>query len=177
VSRTCYVKGALHDRAGEDTYSHAMAKAQDSPGQRLATSLRAARAELGWSQERLADEADVSRQTVIRYESGAASNPEAANLRKICAAAGIDIRELLVDLGYLTRDEVQLPPKEPALPAFVRNILAVLKMDRLDDRQKANFERHIKAAMELWADTLGVDLPVIKEPSAAERAGRKPAKR
>ena len=51
---------------------------------------------LGWSQEKLAQEADVSYHTIFRAESG--TKPKMDNLIKISNALGVSVDELLGDL-------------------------------------------------------------------------------
>ena len=62
--------------------------------QALAQSLRAARAKLGWSQERLASNAGLDRSYVGDIERGAVS-PTLQTLEKLSAALGIPASELI----------------------------------------------------------------------------------
>lgn len=176
-SQILYVKGPGHDSAAESLYIRDMANQEREAGQRLATTLRTRRAELGWTQERLAEEADVTRQTVIRYESGNAWNPEPTALRSICLALGIDIRQILVDLGYATREELEMPPEPERLPNILESVLWIWRSHQLTDVERASMLKHVRAAMELWADSMGRELP---EKSAGKPPSPKrpsPAKR
>jgi hypothetical protein len=170
------------DQGEYDRYSGAMAggdRNAESGDATFATWLRQARIDASWTKTdaiAAVSEVGIKERTYNHWEAGSIEKPNPREVRRACLRLGLDPREAAVALGIVTRDDLELGPPIPPPPAVVRNILAVLKMDKLEEKQKANFVRHIEAAMNLWAETLGVDLPV-REPSAAERAGRKPAKR
>lgn len=58
---------------------------------------------LGWSQEKLAQEAEVSYHTIFRAESG--TKPKMDNLIKISSALGVSVDELLGDLKQKTQPD------------------------------------------------------------------------
>lgn len=153
-----------------------MAASENSAGKRLATTLKAARERKLWTQQDLADAAEVTRQTVIRYESGNASNPEAAPLRRVCAALGLDIREVLVDLEYVTREELGLPPRDLELPNYPRfkGVHQILRDHKIPDGDKSDLDRLVGDAHDYWRNRRLHD---IREPSAAERLKGKPVNR
>lgn len=57
--------------------------------------LKKIRIEKGWSQERLAREAGISYQTLIKIERGGIKNPKIETLIKLSKALGIQIEQLL----------------------------------------------------------------------------------
>ncbi len=71
-------------------------------GDAFAVLVRRARRDRDWSQRDLASRAGVNRTTIIRFESGAASNPQPEALKAVCAALEIDQQDALRALGYLT---------------------------------------------------------------------------
>lgn len=172
MSSGAYVKDLRHDRADENAYIRDMASENQVAGQRLATTLRARRAELGWTQERLADEAEVTRQTVIRYESGNAYNPEPTALRRICLALSLDIRQIIIDLGYATRDELEMPAEPDPLPHELDVPVGYWRAASLTEAQRQSLLRHVWASMELWADSMGVTLP--EPPKTKGRKAKRP---
>lgn len=71
----------------------------------FASLVRQARRGRDWSQRELADRAGVSRTTVIRFESGAATNPLPEALTAVCATLDIRQEDALRALGYLTEPQ------------------------------------------------------------------------
>lgn len=164
TSQPSDVKGVRHDKSAKRPYSRDMASRESETGQRLASTLKTRRVELGWTQERLADEAEVARQTVIRYESGDAFNPEPTALRRIWLALRLDLRLILVDLGYATREELDMPVEPEQLPFELDVPVGYWRATSLAEPQRRSLLRHVWAAMELWADSNDIKLP--KPPSA-----------
>lgn len=67
---------------------HEISLGEDPQGHvKLAAEIRAVRARLGWSQERVASRADVHRNTVSRIENAGEVRPSA--LFQVCRALGI----------------------------------------------------------------------------------------
>lgn len=60
----------------------------------------------GLSQRDLAEKAGVDRGTVIRWESGDATTPDADSLRAVCRTLGITYLSALIALGNPTVEEV-----------------------------------------------------------------------
>lgn len=166
VSCTYNVVCSLHDRIAHHAYSRHVDGEGDGPGHRLASTLLSARALRGWTQQDLADAARVSRQTIIRYESGKASNPEADPLRRVCHALDLDIRDVLVDLGYVTREELGLPSRPELHPLAIEINRRLLSMS-LTDAGRATLERALQRALDSYDEAMKLRAP--KEPSAAER--------
>lgn len=77
-----------------------------SRGEAFAALLVKARRDLGWTQDDLIFRSGVSRGTISRWEAGRASTPNPDHVRAVCAALGIDQRDALLALGYLTTDEL-----------------------------------------------------------------------
>jgi transcriptional regulator with XRE-family HTH domain len=138
--------------------------AADPPGRRFAALIREARALKGMSQGALEAASDVSRQTISRYESGAAVSPKALELRAVLAVLGVDPREAVVALGYVTREEMDLPPAAPPLDPIVAEVQRYLNDGRLPDWVRGNLRRGVQAARDLWLDWART--PALKEPSA-----------
>ena len=70
-----------------------MPKRQDAVPRALGRRIRALRQEKSWSQERLADEADVHRTYMWGIEQGR-RNPSLRHLTRIASALGIDLATL-----------------------------------------------------------------------------------
>lgn len=175
MSHRRYVTGMRHDSVTDDTYSGDMAAEEQGPGQRLASTLKARRRVLGYTQDDLAEASGISRQTVIRLESGSASNPEAATLRAVCRGAQVDIREVLVDLGYVSREELGLPPAPSPLEPILLDAAAHFADGAYSDFDKKQLSQLIKQALEFWRERVSKTPPT--EPSHNERAGGKPVRR
>jgi len=81
----------------------------------LARAVREARVHRGWSQERLAVEAGVSRLSVQRCEDEK-RRVSAPVARRLWMTLGLDPRRLAVLVGYVMDDELDMPVRVP--PAF-----------------------------------------------------------
>jgi len=57
--------------------------------------LKKLRQKKGWSQEKLAKEADISYNTLIKIERGRIKNPKLETLIKLAKALGVSIDELV----------------------------------------------------------------------------------
>ena len=57
--------------------------------------LKKLRQKKGWSQEKLAKEADISYNTLIKIERGRIKNPKLETLIKLAKALGVSIDELI----------------------------------------------------------------------------------
>jgi transcriptional regulator with XRE-family HTH domain len=66
-----------------------------SSGNFYLKNLRKFRKKKGWSQERLAREAEISYQTLIKIERGYIKNPKLETLIKLCKALGTSIDKLI----------------------------------------------------------------------------------
>lgn len=85
----------------------------EDPRLRFARVVREAREQRGWNQDQLAEAAVVSRPTIQRWETAKTGTPEPENARRVFRALGLDPRLIPVILGYVTAEEMGLPP-EPA---------------------------------------------------------------
>lgn len=115
--QTSYVAPTRHDEVRATSYSPHMTQGRDvddTLGRRIATLIRTARHRLQWSQEKLAEEAGVDRQTIIRYESGRSRAPDPIQFRRVCHALGITPLDAAIALGYVTREEVNAAVPLPA---------------------------------------------------------------
>ncbi|MFI1194013.1 multiprotein-bridging factor 1 family protein [Micromonospora sp. NPDC020750] len=140
---TRYVTNLLHDWGPDQHYRDDMPT--EEPGvARLAQLIRDARETLGWTQEDLAREADVSRPTVQRYENGKSRIPEPDQIRRIFLALRLDPRELPVLLGLVTREEIDQPAPQPMrrFSSATERIIALL-----EDPAVSDAERHALAEL------------------------------
>lgn len=85
----------------------------EDPKARFARVVRERREQVGWNQDRLAEEAGVSRPTVQRIETAKTGTPNPQTSRQIFHALGLDPRLIPVVLGYVTAEEAGLPPEAP----------------------------------------------------------------
>jgi transcriptional regulator with XRE-family HTH domain len=144
-----------HDETLDGAYSYAMADEEQGPGQRLRTLLRDRRQLLELSQDDVADLAGVSRQTVIRLESGKATNPEAKTLRAVCTALGLEVREALIELGYVTRDELGLPPAPPPIDPVLVAVSRDLADSSVDEMDRSHLRDLTRQAHDYWRSRRG----------------------
>lgn len=103
------------DRECPGPYLVSVAHAKDPIGVAFAALIRDARRRRGWTQERLAEESGVGLSTILRWESGRTTQPLSQQVRAVCRVLGIDPRESAVALGYVTREEIGLPPPPPPM--------------------------------------------------------------
>jgi transcriptional regulator with XRE-family HTH domain len=149
---------------------------EERPGIPLAKLIKDARALKGWTQEKLAIEAGVTRQTVSRYEGGH-TNPMAKEARRLCRALDIDAREIPIALGYVTRDELGLPPKAPAIHPELLRVHRFLIDEEFPGPWRTELLADVKSAVDRWLKALRMALHVPEpphEPSHVERGTAKP---
>ncbi len=103
-----------------------MSDTEPTGGRAFATLIREARRAKGWTQEDLITQSGISRATILRWESGRVDFPRPDQVRAACQVLGIDPREVAVALGYVTRQEVDLPPPPQYTPTEAE-ILAILR--------------------------------------------------
>lgn len=87
------------------------APVDEDPRLRFARVVREARETRGWNQEQLAEHAGVSRPTIQRWENAKTSTPDPENARRVFRALGLDPKLIPVVLGYVTAEEMGLPPE------------------------------------------------------------------
>ncbi|MEU7980546.1 helix-turn-helix transcriptional regulator [Micromonospora sp. NPDC049081] len=75
-------------------------------GQAFAALIVAARRRHGLTQDDVIVRSKVSRSTLLRWEAGDATRPNPDHVRAVCNAVGVDQRDALMALGYLTTDEI-----------------------------------------------------------------------
>jgi transcriptional regulator with XRE-family HTH domain len=166
-SRVVYVVEPIRDDEQTPPYGVGMPDIVDGPGKGLATLIRDARARKGMRQDELADAAGISRQTIIQYESGKAVSPDAASVRAVLLVLDVDPREAPVALGYVTREEMGLPPKERLLDPLLEDIQRLLTDEKIPQRVRDNLAKGVKAARDLWLDMSQIRAP--REPAAGRR--------
>ena len=139
-----YVTRLIHDHASDLHYPHRMAVGTEQL-QHFGHLIKEARERLGWGQEDLAEAADVSRPTINRYEQAKTGSPDPETARKIFRALRLDPRRIPVILGYVTEDEMGLPP-EPArvFSASVEEVIAILEDPTVDPGVKAEWVEYLR---------------------------------
>ncbi|MFC0504282.1 helix-turn-helix transcriptional regulator [Micromonospora costi] len=122
----------------------------ENPLVRLGRLIREARADLGWTQDELADASGVSRPTIQRYENAKVPAPEFDKVRAIVQALKVDAREVPVALGIVTRDEMGLPPERVRTRRFdatTEDILVMLEDPRYTDAEKLALRELLRAQL------------------------------
>ena len=98
-------------------------------GTAFATFVKQARTAVGLTQDQILDRAMelagdaeplLSKSTLNRWEQGKNVLAQPAPVRLFCKITGADPREAIVALGYVTREELSLPPASPPIdPALL----------------------------------------------------------
>jgi transcriptional regulator with XRE-family HTH domain len=110
------------------------------PRQRLAAVVREARRDRGWNQEQLAIAADVSEPTIQRYETGKTGTPDPYVARRVFKALGLDPRLIPVILGYVTAEEMGLPPEQPRVfTPTIERAIEILDDPKVSPERKAEW--------------------------------------
>lgn len=117
-------------------YRDAMPDDQPGPG-RLGQLIKQERLNRRWTQKELAARAGVSEETVKRYESGKTKYPDVEPVRSIFRTLNIDVREIPVALGLVSREEMGLPRTPPRRFSATTERL----IDALEDRSVSDDER------------------------------------
>lgn len=162
-------------------YSQAMPEGERAAVDDAATFaiwLRRAREDAGWTKTeaiRAVGEpgVDIKERTYTHWESGTIEKPDPRQVRKACLRLGLSVHEAAVELGILTREELDLPPAPPPVPSTIRKVLSLLRAEQVPEEAKKSLLRLIEAAVDFWAEQLGVPR-APREPSATERAKGKP---
>lgn len=139
----------------------------DEPGAlRLGRLIRQARVDLGWTQKDLAEESGVSIETIKRYENGKIKSPESELVRNIVRALGIDVREVPVALGLVTREEMDLPPVQPRrFDPEVEEAISILQDPLMSDMAKQGALQYLRFL--LANVNAGDETPGAKQPRAS----------
>jgi transcriptional regulator with XRE-family HTH domain len=99
----------------------------EDPRLRFARVVREARRQRGMSQQELAEAAKVSEPTIQRWENGRTGTPDPENARRAFQALALDPRLIPVLLGYVTAEEMGLPPEAPRVfTPTVEEVIAIL---------------------------------------------------
>lgn len=123
-----------------------MSQGEDTPSRRLANLIRGARHRARLSQEELADEAGVGRATISRWEKGSETRfPQPDSIRKVVTVLGVDPREVVIALGYVTRDEMGLPPEPPrVIDPVLADVVDMLADPTVPARQKTDWADYLR---------------------------------
>jgi len=109
----------------------------DLEGHTFGRRLKAAREELGLSQERLAEAIGVVRRTLAHYEAGTKS-PEFSKLPAIAAATGKPLAWFFQDEDAAEPAPAAQPPPQPDMQALLAQLVAaqVRAEERADQRHR-----------------------------------------
>jgi transcriptional regulator with XRE-family HTH domain len=117
----------------------------DDPVRRFASLIRETREYRGWSQDDLAERAGVSRPTINRYEQAKTRTPDPETARAIFHALRLDPRRIPVLLGYVTEEEMGLPPESPRMfHATTEEVIAILEDPKVDPKAKAEWLQYLR---------------------------------
>jgi transcriptional regulator with XRE-family HTH domain len=126
----------------------------DTPRQRFASTVRAARIQRGWRQDQLATAAGVSEPTIQRWETGKTGTPDPENARKVFTALGLDPRLIPVLLGYVTAEEMDLPPEPPRVfNPTVEEVIRILEDPQVPAAAKAEWVEFLRFRAQPPAET------------------------
>lgn len=141
--QTGYVTPVIRDHVSDLHYPAYMPA--EEPLQRFATLIRETREKLGWTQDDLADKSGVSRPTIQRYEQGKTRTPEPETVRSLFLAMRLDPKRIPVILGYVTAEEMGLPPEAPRrFDPSVEEVIAILENPSVDPAQKAEWVEYLR---------------------------------
>jgi transcriptional regulator with XRE-family HTH domain len=141
------VAGVRHDAPEPVPYLQVMTQVRDTgdtPGRRFANLIRQARLKKGWTQEELGEQSQVGRQTIIRYESGRAVNPDPEQVRAVCLALGVDPREAPIALGFFSRAEMGLPPRRTSEDKSIDEVIDILQNPEVPDAEKMAWIQYLR---------------------------------
>ena len=99
-------------------------------------------------------EPELSKSTLNRWEGGKTLVAKPSNLRVFCRITGADIREALIALGYVTRDELDLPPA-PSVDPLAFEVSRLLAHPEIRPEAKADLRRILESAVSFTAASLG----------------------
>ena len=145
-----HISGVMSRRASDLSYparvdvTPAVGDIED-PRLRFARVVRDARKQRGWKQEDLAAHAGVSVPTIQRWETGKTGTPDPENARKVFHALGLDSRWIPVLLGYITAEEMGLPPEPPRVfSPDIESVIRTLEDDTVPIAVKRQWMRFLE---------------------------------
>jgi transcriptional regulator with XRE-family HTH domain len=162
VYRTGNASGVMGIRARELAYPSSMSgrlpavpgEHGEDPRARFARVVREARDQKGWGQDKLAEESGVSRPTIQRWENARTGTPDPDNARRVFQALGLDPRLIPVVLGYVTDEEMGLPPQPPRVfTATVEEAIRILDDPQVPASAKAEWLRFLQFRAQEAAET------------------------
>lgn len=120
------------------------------PGSPLGIFIRDARAVLGWSQEDLAEAAEVSQETVSAIERGATIIPQPKTMRRLAEALRVDMADMVIASNQArTRSDARrvmesAPEYSVDTDSFTARVCALLeRMDHEQQESVLNFARYV----------------------------------
>lgn len=185
--RRRYVSWLTHDVTSENPYGCRMRDETDDPGSEggtFATWVRSARLAAGLTQDQILAQAEVmverddgpelSKSTLNRWEGGKTVTARPDNIRLFCAITGADPREAVIALGYVTRDELGMPPAPPVTDPVLADAAKLFANDDVSPAAKDNLRSLIRAAVGFTYENLGLRRPKKAEGTVVRtvRTGR-----
>lgn len=174
-----------HDRADQHPYGYRMRDETTALGTEFATWVRDARLAAGLTQEQVLTQAaimvehnggpELSKSTLNRWEGGKTTTVRAENLRLFCTIVGADVREALIALGYIAREELGLPPAPAIREPVLADAAKILASEDIAPAAKDSLRKLISQAVGFTYDTLGLRRP--PKPDNAARTSGRPVKR
>jgi len=122
------------------------------------------------------DEPELSKSTLNRWEGGKTALAKPSQLRMFCAITGADIREALVELGYVTREELSLPPASPPIDPALLPAAQLLANPDISVKAKDGLREMITNFTRFTYESLQVRQP-RRATTAKESTERPPARR
>jgi transcriptional regulator with XRE-family HTH domain len=151
VYQTGQVTGWIQREVSDLHYPQSMAEVEpeirtaDEASRAFARAIREGREDFKWTQDDLAAAAGVSRPTINRYEQGKTRTPDPVTARAIFRALKLDPRRIPVLLGYVTAEEMDLPPEPPRVfERSVEDVIAILQDPSVDPGVKDEWVEYLR---------------------------------
>jgi len=112
-------------------------------GATIGERIRAVREKKGWSQYKLAKEADVQPSTISQIESGARQKPSIAVLQKVANALSLTVSQLL---GQTNEDDFQDLLQNEEVKMFFRNFKDLPEEDKAFIKKQIELLKYQKGA-------------------------------
>lgn len=138
----------MHDAYRDQPYRVPMSSGTGDRALEFGRLIRGTRERLGWSQDELAEKANVGRASVQRYERGDLGKtgfPDPDVTRKIFKSLDLDPREVAVVFGFVSREEIGLPPEpKRVLPPSIEEVISILQDPKVSDAEKQEWISYLK---------------------------------
>lgn len=155
---------------------------ETSPGgTAFATFVKSSRAAAGMTQDDVLDRARelagegeeplLSKSTLNRWEQSKNNIAQPAQFRLFCQITGADPREGAVALGFLTREELDLPPAAPPLDPVLLSAAKLLANQDISVGAKESLRKMMADFVQFTYDSLQVRRP--KKTTTERRPARR----